>query len=64
MFAVAPFGVKIMSGILQRTIEGLLSDLEVPPFLNNVAIALFTEENHITKVREVLCRLIYETVVY
>jgi hypothetical protein len=55
MFVVAPFGVKMMSGILQRTMEGLLSDLGVPPFLNNVAIASLTEENYIAKVGKVLC---------
>jgi hypothetical protein len=34
--------------------ESLLSDLRIPPFLNNVAIVLFTEENHIAKVGKVL----------
>jgi hypothetical protein len=38
MFAVLPFGIKIMLGILQRTMEDLLSDLEVPPFLNDIAM--------------------------
>jgi hypothetical protein len=34
--------------------------LEVPPFLDNVAIASLTEETYIAKVGKVLHRLTYE----
>ena len=60
MFTVAPFGVKIMTGILQRVMESLLSDIGVPPFLDDTAMALITEENHIALVGEVLQKLTYE----
>jgi hypothetical protein len=40
--------------------ESLLSDLEVPPFLDDVAIVSLTEENYIAKVGKVLHRLTYE----
>jgi hypothetical protein len=36
-----------MTGILQRTIKRLLADLEIPPFLYNIAIVSATKENHI-----------------
>jgi hypothetical protein len=60
MFTAAPFGVKIMLGILQHTMEGLLSDMEIPPFLNDTAIASKSEEEHIATVKEVLRRLTYD----
>jgi hypothetical protein len=44
MVVVAPFRIKVMIGILQRTIEKLLADLRTPPFLDNIAIASATEE--------------------
>jgi hypothetical protein len=60
MFVVAPFGVKVMTGILQKIIERLLADLETPPFLDDIAIVSATEENYIKLVKEVLKRLIYD----
>jgi hypothetical protein len=60
IFVVAPFEIKVMTGILQKTIEKLLADLEIPPFLDNIVVASATEEYHIKLVKEVLKRLIYD----
>ena len=60
MFTVVPFGLKIMTGHMQKFMEMLLGDLGVVPFQDDVAIASKTEEEHITKVKEVLERLTYK----
>jgi hypothetical protein len=50
----------MISDILQRIMESLLSDLEVLPFLDDITIASLTKEDHIAKVGKVLHRFIYE----
>ena len=59
MFTVVPFGLKIMTGHMQKIMEKLLGDLDVIPFQDDIAIASATREDHIHKVKLVLERLTY-----
>ena len=60
MFRVVPFGLKIMTGHMQRIMERLLKDLGVSPFQNDTAIASKTAEEHIQLVKKVLERITYD----
>ena len=60
MFRVVPFGLKVMTGHMQRIMEGLLGDLGVAPFQDDTAIASKTTEEHIKAVKEVLERITYK----
>jgi hypothetical protein len=59
MFTVVPFGLKIMTGHMQRIMEELLGDLGVVPFQDDTAIASTTAEEHIRRVKLVLERITY-----
>jgi hypothetical protein len=59
MFTVVPFGLKIMTGHMQKFMEMMLGDLGVAPFQDDVAIASKTTEEHIVEVKKVLERLTY-----
>jgi transposase InsO family protein len=59
MFKVTPFGLKVMTGNMQRIMEHLLGDLGVIPFQDDVVIASNTEQEHVVLVSEVLRRITY-----
>ena len=59
MFKVTPFGLKVMTGHMQRIMEHLLGDLGVIPFQDDIVIASKTEKEHIELVAEVLNRITY-----
>jgi hypothetical protein len=59
MFTVVPFGLKVMTGHMQRIMEELLGDLGVVPFQDDTAIASTSVEEHVNKVKEVLERITY-----
>ena len=60
MFTVVPFGLKIMTGHMQRIMEELLGELGVVLFQDNTVIALTTDEEHIVRVKQVLEKITYE----
>jgi len=59
MFKVTPFGLKVMTGHMQRIMEHLLGDLGVIPFQDDIVIASKTEKEHVEIVAEVLNRITY-----
>ena len=60
MFTVVPFGLKIITGHMQRIMEELLGELGVVPFQDNTVIVLTTDEEHIVRVKQVLEKITYE----
>jgi len=60
MFQVVPFGLKIMTGHMQRVMEKLLKSENVNPFQDDVAIASKTREKHIQDVQRILEKITYE----
>ena len=60
MFRVVPFGLKIMTGHMQRIMERLLKDLGVSPFQDDTAIASKNVEDHVQLVKKVLERITYD----
>jgi len=60
MFKVVPFGLKIMTGHMQRIMERLLGDLKVMPFQDDIAIGSPNTKNHIEEVKNVLKRITYD----
>ena len=60
MFRVVPFGLKIMTGHMQRIMEKLLLDLRVVPFQDDVAITSKDTAEHIKRVKQVLERITYD----
>ena len=60
MFKVVPFGLKVMTGHMQRIMERLLGDIGVVPFQDDTAIASKTVEDHIQTVKKVLERITYD----
>ena len=60
VFRVVLFGLKIMTGHMQRIMERLLKNLGVSPFQNDTAIASKTAEEHIQLVKRVLERITYD----
>jgi hypothetical protein len=59
MFVVAPFGIKTLTGHVQRVMEELLRGERVLPFQDDITIVSFTEEEHIAKVKRFLELLTY-----
>jgi hypothetical protein len=59
MFQVVPFGLKIMTGHLQRIMENLLECEGVKPFQDNVAVASVSKEEHIKDIKQILEKLTY-----
>ncbi len=59
MFATVPFGLKVMTGHMQRIMEKLLGGLGRLPFLDDVAVAS-KADNHEKEVLEVLEKITYE----
>src|SRR4051794_37814444 len=60
MFKSVPFGLKNMTGHMQRLMEKLLNIHGVLPYLDDIAIASETAEEHIAKVLKVLEAITYE----
>ena len=54
MFRVAPFGLKILSGHVQKLMERHLGPLGVIPYQDDIVVASKSIEEHIVKVKEVL----------
>jgi len=54
MFTGVPFGLKIMTGHMQRLMERLFGPLGLKPFQDDIAIASKTKEDHIRDVKRVL----------
>jgi transposase InsO family protein len=60
MYTVAPFGVKVMSGFMQRHMERLLGPaLGVAPYQDDVNVATKSGEDHNDRVLQVLKLLTY-----
>jgi hypothetical protein len=60
MFTVVPFGLKIMTGHMQKVMEQLLGELNVIPFQDDIAIASTNADDHIRMVKLVLQKITYE----
>jgi hypothetical protein len=60
MFAVVPFGLKIMTGHLQRIMEKMFKGEGVNPFQDDIAIASPTKEKHIKDVKRILDLITYK----
>src|SRR5688500_15420221 len=60
MFITVPYGLKIMTGHMQRLMEKLLRPLGKMPFQDDTAVASSTTEDHIRDVKEVLEKITYE----
>jgi len=60
MFVVVPFGLKVMTGHMQRIMERLLGGLGIVPFQDDTGIASKTAEDHIAMVKQVLEKITYE----
>jgi hypothetical protein len=60
MFITMPYGIKIMTSIEQRVMEGLLRKYFVQPFQDDSPIVDLTTAAHVKRVREVLEALTYE----
>jgi len=54
MFTGVPFGLKIMTGHMQKLMEKLLMPLGIKPFQDDIVIASQTVEEHVRDVRRVL----------
>jgi hypothetical protein len=60
MFTVVPFGLKIMTGHVQRLLERLFGTTGCMPFQDDIGIASKSADQHIQDVRVVLEKLTYE----
>ena len=60
MFTVVPFGLRIMTGHVQRLLEKLLGKVGQRPFQDDVGVASKTVDDHAREVLEVLKLLTYE----
>ena len=60
MFTVVPFGLKIMTGHMQRVMEKLLGRLGKLHFQEDIAIETNYGSNHVKDVLELLECLTYE----
>ena len=60
MFVTVPYGLKIMTGHIQRLMEKLLGVTQTAPFVDDTAIASKTVEEHIKDVKEVLELITYK----
>ena len=60
MFNVAPFGLRILTGHVQRLMEKHLGPTGVAPFQDDAAVASKDVESHIREVKEVLEILTYK----
>jgi len=60
MFVVVPFGLKVMTGHMQRLMERLLGPMGITPFQDDVAVASKTREEHIQRMKDVLSKITYE----
>jgi hypothetical protein len=60
MFTVVPYGLRIMTGHVQRLLEKLLGKINQRPFQDDCGVASKSDESHVTEVREVLELLTYE----
>ena len=60
MFNVAPFGLRILTGHVQRIMEKHLGPTGVAPFQDDAAVASKDVESHIREVKEVLEILTYK----
>ena len=54
MFTGVPFGLKIMTGHMQKLMEKLLMPLGIKPFQDDIVIASQTVKEHVRDVRRVL----------
>jgi hypothetical protein len=59
MFTVVPFGLKIMTGHMQRIMEQLLEELNIRPFQDDIAIASLSKDEHVRLVKQVLEKITY-----
>ena len=60
MFTVVPFGLKIMTGHMQRIMEKLLGNIGIVPFQDDTATASVNAEEHIKMVKTILEKITYE----
>ena len=60
MFTVVPFGLKIMTGHMQKIMERLLENIGIVPFQDDTAVASKSVEEHIATVKKVLEVITYE----
>ena len=59
MFTGVPFGLKTMTGHMQKLMEKLLGPLGLKPFQDDIAIASSSYEQHVKDVLQVLELLTY-----
>ena len=60
MFRTVPYGIKVMTGHMQRLMEKLLGPFGKKPFLDDTPIASKSTAEHISDVKEILEALTYK----